>query len=59
MTTWANASTEKYDTWRRRKRVQKRNGEKLKGNPSFFKISSPITPREGEGGLVFRLVLCV
>ena len=53
MTTWANASTENYDTWRRRKRVQRGEAkwEKLKGNPFFFEISSPITPKGGgEGG---------
>ena len=52
MTTWANASTENYDTWRRRKRVQRGEAkwEKLKGNPFFFEISSPITPKRGGGG---------
>ena len=29
---------------------EKRNGEKLKGNPSFFEISSPITRKRREGG---------
>ena len=52
MTTWANASTENYDTWRRRKRVQRGEAkwEKLKGNPFFFEISSPITPTPKGGG---------
>ena len=49
MTTWANASTENYDTWRRRKRVQRGEAkwEKLKGNPFFFEISSLL---KGGGG---------
>ena len=29
---------------------EKRNGEKLKRNPSSFEISSPITPRGWGGG---------
>ena len=62
MTTWANASTENYDTWRRRKRVQRGEAkwEKLKGNPFFFEISSPITPKGGgEGARIQAGIVCL